>query len=227
MIALLRIAGIVLALAVLAGAAIVLSGIGPDPRIGLGGAIAYLRGTGGWAWAVGLLLLVADVILPVPSTVVMSALGVIYGPWAGGALAALGSFLAGMTAYGLCRLAGPRAARILAGRRGMARARALFRRWGGGLVTLSRWVPVLPETVSCLAGLARMPAPRFTLALALGSGSIGPTFAALGHYGAGRPFLVLVAAALLPLGIWLAVAPRLFGNEAGLRRRGGGRPPPR
>jgi len=220
---LLRIAAIVFALAVLAGAAIVLTGVGPDPRGGISEIVRILRGTGDWAWAAGIALLLADVAIPVPSTAVMTALGMIYGPVVGGALAAAGSFLAGMTAYGLCRLMGARTARRLAGRRGLAGARKLFAHWGGWLVAISRWLPLLPETVSFLAGMARMPAARFALSLALGCGSIGPTFAALGHYGAGRPILVLALAALLPLALWTLLAPHLFRplGEKGMEGGGG------
>ena len=55
-----------------------------------------------WAWAGGIFLLVSDLVLPVPGTVVMSALGYIYGPWLGGGLAVTGSMLSGLLAYGLC-----------------------------------------------------------------------------------------------------------------------------
>ena len=55
-----------------------------------------------WAWIGGIALLLSDLVLPVPGTVVMSALGYIYGPWLGGALAVMGSMLSGIVAYGLC-----------------------------------------------------------------------------------------------------------------------------
>jgi hypothetical protein len=43
---------------------------------------------GSWAWAAGIALLVSDIVLPVPSTVVMSALGWMYGWWIGGLICA-------------------------------------------------------------------------------------------------------------------------------------------
>ncbi|MEO1493864.1 MAG: hypothetical protein AAFV19_17055 [Pseudomonadota bacterium] len=58
------------------------------------GTVTWLRGTG-WAWAAGLALIVSDVVLPVPSTAVMAALGIIYGPVLGGAISAMASILAG------------------------------------------------------------------------------------------------------------------------------------
>ena len=50
-----------------------------------------LTAYGGWPWLGGIVLLTADILLPMPATVVMSALGAIYGPFIGGAAAAAGS----------------------------------------------------------------------------------------------------------------------------------------
>src|SRR6056297_2331493 len=70
--------------------------------------IARLQATGDWAWAAGIGLLVVDLFLPILGTVVMSALGLIYGWLVGGILSALGSILAGVLAYWLCRKLGRR-----------------------------------------------------------------------------------------------------------------------
>ena len=73
-----------------------------------------MRGFGGWAWAVGIGLIASDIALPIPSSAVMAALGIIYGPWIGGAISAGGSILAGLTGYGVCRMIGPATAEKLA-----------------------------------------------------------------------------------------------------------------
>ena len=147
-------------------------GEGLEAALAPGAAAEWMRGFGSWAWAAGLALIASDILLPVPATAVMAALGIVYGPWIGGMLAGLGSFLAGMAGYGICRALGPEVARRLAGAEGLAQAETLFARWGGWLVAASRWLPVLPETVAFLAGLARMPAARFALALACGAAAV-------------------------------------------------------
>lgn len=63
----------------------------------------WLAGLGPWGWLVAIALLMADLILPLPATPIMSALGWIYGPLLGGAIGAIGSFASGSLAYGLCR----------------------------------------------------------------------------------------------------------------------------
>ena len=179
---------------------------------------ALLEGCGAWAWAAGIGLLVADLVLPVPATAVMAALGMLYGR---GLVGAAGSCLAGGLAYGACRMLGRRAAVFLAGEADLARSERFFARRGGWAVALSRWMPILPEAVACLAGLSRMPPARFFLALACGSLPMAFTFAALGDAAAQRPMLALAVSAVAPLALW-PLARRLTGKG----REGRERPPP-
>ncbi len=157
----------------------------------------------------------------------MAALGILYGPLAGGLLASAGGFLSGALAYLLCRRLGRPAALRLLGAQGLAEGERLFARAGGWLVVLSRWLPVFPEVVACMAGLARMPPAAFLIALACGAAPLGFAFAALGHAGADTPMLAIALSAGLPPLLWLAVGPRLRarpGDRGGFSRTGAGRP---
>ena len=177
------------------------------------GSREWLERYGAWAWAAAIGLLMSDLVLPVPSTAVMSALGILYGPVLGGLIGAVGSFLAGTLAYVLCRLLGQRAARRLVGERDLERGRRFFARTGGWAVALSRWLPLLPEIIACLAGLTRMSAGRFFAALACGCLPMALVFAALGTAGVQG----LVVSALVPLALW-PLASRML---RGPRRRPG------
>jgi len=169
----------------------------------LAGTLAWLRELGPWAAAAGVGLLVADIALPIPSTIVMSALGATYGFWVGSLLSILGSMLAGLTAYGLARWAGRPAAIWIAGEDSLVRTEELFARGGAWLVLTSRWLPILPEAVACLAGLARMPFRTFFWALMVGSVPLGLTFAWVGTLTEDREGLALALSAGLPIGAWL------------------------
>jgi len=167
---------------------------------------ASFREARGWAWLAGTGLLVADLFLPVLGTAVMSVLGLVYGWLLGGLLASVGSVGAGMLAYGLCWKWGRRAAHWLAGKDGLAEGERLFHgELGGWIVALSRWMPVLPEVVACLAGMARMPLRRFLPALCAGSVPMGFVFAWIGHRGEENPALALVLSAVLPPVVWAGV----------------------
>ena len=158
---------------------------------------------GAWAWAVGIGLLVIDLFLPILGTVVMSALGLIYGWFLGGILSAFGSIVSGVLAYWLCRKMGRRAAGWLAGESGLAEGERLFHgETGGWLVALSRWMPVLPEVVACMAGLSKMSFRRFFAALCVGSIPMGFVFAWIGDAGEKTPGMALLLSAGLPPVIW-------------------------
>ena len=168
-------------------------------------AVQSLRGFGAWGWTIAIILLVGDLFLPIPATPIMSAIGYLYGAWVGGLISAGGSFLSGMLAYVLCRNFGRRAAVWLAGEMELARSEVWFRERGAWLVALSRWLPILPEVVACLAGLARMPPGRFTMALACGSVPMGFAYAGIGAAGKEYPNLALALSAIVPALLWGAV----------------------
>lgn len=174
-----------------------------DAAFSLEGTLAWLSGRGSWAGLAGVLLLVADIVLPVPSTVVMSALGLMFGAVTGGLLASCGSFLAGLTAYMACRCLGRPAALWLAGEDSMRRGEALFARSGGWIVALSRWMPVLPEAVACLAGLVRMDLRAYLASLACGSLPVGFAFASIGALGRTSPGAAMALSAGVPVLLWL------------------------
>lgn len=178
-----------------------------DRFFDLSGAKRWLEGLGPWAWMGGMALLVADVALPVPGTVVMTALGLVYGWFWGGVISAAGSALGGILAYGLCRWLGRRAALWLAGEEGLRKGE----RWfvdgrAGWLVALSRWMPLMAEVVACLAGLVRVPWRTFLTALLAGSVPLGFVFAGIGALGVERPALAM--------GLGAAVAAALGGAAA-------------
>jgi uncharacterized membrane protein YdjX (TVP38/TMEM64 family) len=197
-----RLATLFIALAVLFVIPFLFWGEAFQAAFTLEGASRWLERYGSWAWAAALTLLVLDLFLPVPATAVMAALGLVYGPLAGGLIGAAGSVLSGTLAYGLSRLLGRGAAERLAGRADLERAERLFRAVGGWIVASSRWLPLLPEVVACMAGLAGMPLGPFLLALACGAVPMAFTFATVGALGVDHPTLCVLLSALLPLALW-------------------------
>ena len=118
----------------------------PRPALGAGGAGAA---------ALGVSLLVADAVLPVPSSLVMISLGALYGPGAGALLSLAGRF--GMAVAGLALgRAGARVLVKLIGAERRAYAESLVERFGALAIILSRPVPILAETVVLAAGAAKL-----------------------------------------------------------------------
>jgi uncharacterized membrane protein YdjX (TVP38/TMEM64 family) len=170
-------------------------------------AVAWIRGWGTWGWLAVIAVLMSDLVLPIPATPIMAAAGYLYGPIVGGVISAAGSFCAGMLGYGLCRLFGRGLAAWLAGEKELAQHETVFQRSGPWLVAASRWLPLLPEVVSCLAGLTRMPLRIFAVALACGSLPLGLVYAAIGAAGQANPQLALTLSILVPPILWAAARP--------------------
>lgn len=155
-----------------------------------------------YAWLIAIGLLVSDIVLPVPATGVMAALGSVYGVPAGTALSIIGSSVAGLVGYGLARIIGHKGVRYLASGEEIERFQGFFDRWGGYAVIISRVTPVLPEVVSVLSGLARMKFSIFFAALMLGTVPTCLVFCSMGYALSDKPFIGVAASIVLPLAAW-------------------------
>ena len=145
-------------------------------------------------------LLAADLVLPVPSSVVLAAGGAAAG-WLPAAIAGTLGMLAGnVIGYWLCRLFGQRAFARLVQPAEAERFGRWLDRWGPAALLLSRLVPMMAETLSCLAGAGRMAFGRFLAALVAGTIPVAVFFAAWGERG---PYALWVSLAV-PAAAFLA-----------------------
>jgi uncharacterized membrane protein YdjX (TVP38/TMEM64 family) len=166
----------------------------------------YFEQAKSWAWLLGILLLLVDLLLPIPGTIVMSALGVVYGFWIGGLIATIGSMLAGILGYGVGRFFDEKFAKRWLGEKDFEKGRSLFDKSGAWVVAVSRALPILPEVIACMAGLLRMPFGKFVTALACGSIPMGFLFAWIGAIGRDQPAWGLAFSLGVPAVLWGAAA---------------------
>jgi uncharacterized membrane protein YdjX (TVP38/TMEM64 family) len=97
---------------------------------------------------------------------------------------------------------GDRFVRFLVGETNLGRLQRFFARHGLWAIALTRWMPLLPEALCCLAGMSRMRFWPIFLALACGSFPMGFTFSLLGEAYLDRPVTGLVISALIPFVVW-------------------------
>lgn len=128
----------------------------------------WLRQRGVLAATVGVGLLVADVLLPVPSIPVMVAHGALFGIVGGTLLSLMGSIGATLLGFGIGRSGGRIFERLVTPEE-RARADNLLRRWGALAIIVTRPVPLLAETVAIVAGTSSLGWGRTTLAALAGS----------------------------------------------------------
>jgi uncharacterized membrane protein YdjX (TVP38/TMEM64 family) len=163
-------------------------------------AVLTLRKYDVWAWAVGIVLIWADLVLPVPQTVVITALGIIYGTVLGGLLGSFGLITGGLLGYLLARTAARGILRRFTGPKSLKRMESLFERAGAWAIVLTRSLPYsIPEATVFLAGAAGMRIGKFTAALTIGSVPTAFVFAAIGAGWADEPVVALAVSYVLPI----------------------------
>jgi uncharacterized membrane protein YdjX (TVP38/TMEM64 family) len=155
---------------------------------------------------VGFALLVLDVFLPVPSSVIMIANGALFGWGPGTLVSAAGATAATMLGWGLGRL-GRDAFRRWVHPDAHARAEELFRRHGLMAVVATRPIPILAETVAVVAGASGMRGERAAISGVLGSLPAAALYAWAGSRGLSAAndvavfgFVIALAAVLWRLG---------------------------
>jgi uncharacterized membrane protein YdjX (TVP38/TMEM64 family) len=157
-----------------------------------------MRGARPLAAVIGVALLIADVLLPVPSSLVMVAHGALFGVAGGSMLSLVGSVASALTAFAIGR-AGNGAVRRFVTVGEHERAGALLERWGALAIAVTRPIPVLAETVALLAGSSPLTWWQMTVASTVGS--IVP---AVVYAWAGAHTLGTVSVAILFTGVILA-----------------------
>jgi uncharacterized membrane protein YdjX (TVP38/TMEM64 family) len=131
----------------------------PSSWLDQGGLIGALVGVG---------LLVVDVALPVPSSLVMVTHGALFGVVIGTVLSVVGSTGAALVGFALGWRGGPLLSRFIPPEE-LVQADRLLARWGTLAIIVTRPVPVLAETTAIMAGAARLGWRSVTLAAFAGS----------------------------------------------------------
>src|SRR5262245_7271532 len=163
-------------------------------------AILVLRRYDAWAWAAGIALIWGDLVLPIPQTVVITALGIIYGALLGGVLGSIGLITSGLLGYLLMFTSARRMVQRFVGAKSLNRMESLFERAGAWAIILTRSLPYsIPEAIVLQAGLAGMRIGRFTAALSIGSVPTAFAFAAIGAGWGDQPILALAVSYVLPI----------------------------
>lgn len=106
-----------------------------------------------WAALVGILLLIFDFFLPVPSSLVMIYNGVLFGPVWGAVLSLIGGLGASFTGY----YAGKSGKKFLLRfipKAEIERSERFFNKWGLPVIAITRPVPLLSEAGSVVAGMS-------------------------------------------------------------------------
>jgi uncharacterized membrane protein YdjX (TVP38/TMEM64 family) len=169
-------------------------------------------------WAIGLTLgglLAADIVLPVPSSLVNTAAGALLGFGAGAMVAWMGQTLGCLIGYGMGSRVARKPAQHLVGEKEWTRLTPLMKRYGPWMLVICRAVPVLAEASIFAAGLFRIPLCTFALLTALSNLGLALGYAAIGAFAlkTGAFLLAFLGALLVPMGAML-IAKQFAGEPA-------------
>lgn len=153
---------------------------------------------------IGIALLVADVLLPIPSSVVAMGLCLSLGPVWGASAVAAGCLLAFAAGYGLGRLLPEARLRAWIGPALWDRAREHARGNALWWIAAARPLPVFAEISSLMAGVFRLPPLLALVPAAAASAAVGALYGASVWLGQREPGLagLLVAMLALPTLLW-------------------------
>lgn len=172
-----------------------------DPR-------PWLAGGGAPAATLGVGLLVADVVLPVPSSLIMIAQGALFGGVLGTVLSTVGALGSTAAGYVLGRWGGLRVPDRICPAAERERAARFVRRWGVLAVIATRPVPILAETVAVVAGAERLGPWRTAAGALAGTLPAAALYAAAGAAGIAGPAGIVAFAMALGISVLLWSAGR-------------------
>jgi uncharacterized membrane protein YdjX (TVP38/TMEM64 family) len=135
-------------------------------------------------------LLAADIVLPVPSSLVSTAAGALLGFLPGTLTSWIGMTLGSLAGYALGKTSSPRWLGA-ADRERLEHART---KWGDWIIIVFRPVPVLAEASCVFAGASAMPLRRFALLASLANLGISLAYSATGAFAASRESFLLAFA---------------------------------
>jgi uncharacterized membrane protein YdjX (TVP38/TMEM64 family) len=154
-------------------------------------------------------LLASDILLPIPSSMVSTACGLLLGPLAGTISSLTGMTISCIAGYWLGRSAGRSAARKMIGPDELEILEGMNRRFGDWVIIVCRPVPVLAEASVLFLGISRASFPRFMAISTLSNFGISAVYATIGSLSASAElFLPAFAASILIPLIAMLIAKR-------------------
>jgi uncharacterized membrane protein YdjX (TVP38/TMEM64 family) len=152
------------------------------------------------------LLLAADLLLPIPSSLVSAGAVAALGPALGGAAVWLGMTAGAVLGHTVGRSGGQAVALRFVGAAELERAARLHERFGAAMLVVCRGVPVLAEASTLLAGALHMRFGAFLLVTGAANAGLSLAYALSSRIGSGAvamlaPFALGIVVPALALGL--------------------------
>ncbi len=143
------------------------------------------------------ILLALDLILPLPSSILMTISGYYCGVILGTLFSFIGAMLCAILGFWSCRKFGSKAYDRAIGE-SQEDVKKLFENHGPWMILISRGFPMLTEIISCLAGLSKMSFGKFIFYSIIGTLPICFVYAWAGSVGNKNPNVAVAVSLGLP-----------------------------
>lgn len=159
-------------------------------------------------------LLSTDILLPIPSSVVITMGGWQLGWWIGSVAAWTGMNLGAVLGFCLARRWGHRFARWFSSEDDLSRMHGISERYGPLVLTVTRAMPVFAEASVLIAGIHKLSWRRFLPAILLSNLGIAVAYSAFGDYAEQHQWLPLALGVAVALPVLVAAgAQRLLPQQ--------------
>jgi uncharacterized membrane protein YdjX (TVP38/TMEM64 family) len=155
-------------------------------------------------------LLTADVLLPIPSSLVMAADGALFGFTAGSIIALTGNVAGFFFAYWLGGRSSPLIQKFVS-KQELDRGSRILRKWGVPALILTRPLPILAETITIMAGVSKLPFAKSLMAVAIGSLPASLLYAWAGSQAKDSDVTVIIFLALIGIAAVAWIIDRRWG----------------
>ncbi|NQW30513.1 MAG: VTT domain-containing protein [Ignavibacteria bacterium] len=155
-----------------------------------------------------LLVLTSDIVLPVPSSIVMYLNGFVLGTAAGTALSFGSLMVSSLIGYYLGKAFG-----IKRNSEAHDKSKSLLHTYGPIIVLVTRGIPILSESVCFVCGYNNMPLPRYLMLNAIGFFPICVLYAYLGEAGGSQDSFLLALSVSVCITALFFVSGKLLQNR--------------
>jgi 3-dehydroquinate synthase len=137
-------------------------------------------------------LLTVDIFIPVPSTIVMPLGGLFFGVFFGILIVSFGSMFASLIGYVIGRAGGPLVKKIIS-QEETKEMIGWFRVYGKWPVLFAKTLPMMAETVSISAGIAKMPFSQFFIFSLIGTIVTSGIYVIAGNYASTASDILMIS----------------------------------
>ena len=165
-----------------------------------------------------ILLLIADILLPIPASIVMVVSGMLFGGFLGGLIALIGSLAGSTINFQISRILGRVKIQKWMKDREYNNLSMVMHKYGAYIVILTRMIPLAMESVSLIAGISNTKLKKFIVLNVIGFLPIIFFYSYTGAFYKEQPqsiFIILAIGFFVPLIFWYILL-----KIAGIRHNG-------